>query len=305
MPAARTRQDVPYIMNIGLYGHSLAQWTNKQTFSFGSKLAKHYQANIVNSGCAQGSEERILFELKKTKNLDLAIIFHSNPDYVFVPSHDRDYTTLDRDSLVNKIPDNSLKKWFAMHGYEQCPEDLLEFWQKVPNWACYEILQQFGLVNIFDIGVEQHTITRQMFDDWSNTQDGAVIKQLIKEKDEFAGDVNFYIELFDTMELHKKYLYHHDLQMNRYYGALTQIDQYLKFKKIPVLHCLGPEFWYPNWFKFQSGIVDREIYKLRHEITGHYALFSESENNLTEQGNQIAFDLMIPLITQAFEKVKI
>lgn len=292
-------------MNIGLYGHSMAQWTNKQTFSFGTKLVEHYQANMVNSGCAQGSEERILFELKKTKKLDLAIIFHSNPDFFFVPSHDRDYTTLDRDSLVYKIPDKSIKKWFAMHGFEQCPENLLEFWNKVPNWACYDIMQQFGLVNNFDISVEQHGITQQMFDIWSEKQDATTIKQLIKERNKFSDDINLYLELFDTMELHKKYLYHHDLQMNRYYGALIQIDQYLKFKKIPVLHCLGPKFWYPSWFQFESGIVDSEIHKFRHEITGYYTQFSESENNLTEEGNQLVFDLMVPLIAKAFEKVKI
>jgi hypothetical protein len=292
-------------MNIGLYGHSMAQWTTKQPFSFGTKLVDHFNADIVNSGCAQGSEERILFELKKTKKLDLAIIFHSNPDFFFVPSYNRDYTTLDRDSLVHKIPDKSIKKWFSMHGYEQCPEDLLEFWYKVPNWACYEIMKQFEFVNNFEIGFEKNsTITQQMLSDWSNKQDATTIKQLIKEKNEFAEDVNFYIELFDTMELHKKYLYHHDLQMNRYHGALIQIDQYLKFKKIPVVHCLGPKFWYPNWFTFESGVIDSEIYKLQHEISGHYAQFADSENNMTETGNQIAFDLMIPLIYQALEKVK-
>lgn len=292
-------------MNIGLYGHSQAQWTNKQTFSFGTKLVDHFKANIVNSGCAQGSEERILFELKKTKNLDLAIIFHSNPDYFFVPSHDRDYTTLDRDSLVNKIPDKSIKKWFFMNGYEQCPEDLLEFWHKVPNWACYEIMTQFGCANIFDVGVEQNMVTKQMFDDWSTKQDATTIKQLIKEKNKFAEDINFYLELFDTMELHKKYLYHYDLQMNRYYGALMQIDQYLKFKNIPVVHCLGKPFWYPQWFTFESGIIDKEVFKLQHEITGYHAQFADSENNMNETGNQLVFDKMIPLITQAFEKAKI
>lgn len=293
-------------MNIGLYGHSMAQWDRKQPFSYITKIKDYFEAEIVSTGVAQGSEERILFDLKKTKKIDLAIIFHSNPDFMFIPSLKRDLPTLDRDSLKYKIPNGSIRDWLELHGYVGVPESLLTFWNMIPNWACYELIQQFEFApklfadEIDNLPEEQ----RNLLNNWATSQDATIIKQLIREKNKFSDQVDFYLKLFDLMELHKEYLYHHDLQMNRYYGALIQIDQYLQFKKIPVVHCLGKSFWYPKWFKFSSGSVDDEIYKLQHEIHGHYAMASESDNNMNETGNQIAFDRLIPLIKQAQDKVK-
>lgn len=80
-------------MNIGFYGHSAASWAGQHTDgtkSFITTIVEHYNANLVNTGVPQGSEERILFELKKTKKLDLAVIFHSIPRYLFLPGTRRD-----------------------------------------------------------------------------------------------------------------------------------------------------------------------------------------------------------------------
>jgi hypothetical protein len=51
-------------MNIGIFGHSIANWEHKEPWSFITKLQDHFNANIVNSGCAMCSEERILLQLK-------------------------------------------------------------------------------------------------------------------------------------------------------------------------------------------------------------------------------------------------
>lgn len=75
-------------MKIGFYGDS--RCTIRHQFSFIDLIAKYFTAEIVNIGAKQGSEERILFELKKTKNLDLAIVFHSNPNHIFLPGCERD-----------------------------------------------------------------------------------------------------------------------------------------------------------------------------------------------------------------------
>ena len=76
------------IKHIGFYGHSNCAYRSPDSFI--DMIATHYSADIVNLGVRQGSEDRILFELKKTKKLDLAIIFHSEPQYIFLPGCDRD-----------------------------------------------------------------------------------------------------------------------------------------------------------------------------------------------------------------------
>lgn len=78
-------------MKIGFYGHSIASWINSpNNESFIDRIRLKYSADIVNVGVPQGSEERILFDLKKTKEVDVAIIFHSLIRYVFIPKSNRD-----------------------------------------------------------------------------------------------------------------------------------------------------------------------------------------------------------------------
>ena len=293
-------------MNIGLYGHSMAAWQRQEPWSYITKIQKLYNADIVNFGVAQGSEERILFELKKTKNLNLAIIFHSAPDFIFVPSQPRDYCTVDKDNLLEKVSSGKVKDWFKINGYINVPEELCSWWEAIPNAASFELLKQFGIapqMETDNLSEMDNLRNSTAFKEWcsDNTE---MIRELVKQKVPSQKEVNYWLGLFDALESNKKYLYHHDLQMNRYYGSLIQIDQYLTARNIPAVHCLGKPFWYPSWFKFYSGITDSEIYKLQHEITGHYASFNESENNMSIEGNQIAFDCMLPLIFQALEKVK-
>lgn len=73
---------------IGFFGHSNCAY--RSVGSFIDLFSNYFNASIENIGVRQGSEERILFELKKTKNLDLAIIFHGEPGNIFLPDCDRD-----------------------------------------------------------------------------------------------------------------------------------------------------------------------------------------------------------------------
>lgn len=78
-------------MKIGFFGHSSTCWINSPNKeSFIDQIKEKYSADIVNIGVPQGSEERILFDLKKTKEIDIAIIFHSSPRYIFLPNCNRD-----------------------------------------------------------------------------------------------------------------------------------------------------------------------------------------------------------------------
>ena len=226
-------------MRIGIYGNSIAHWFRKQPHSFISKLQSHYSAKIINTGCAAGSEERILFELKKTKNISVAIIFHADPMHVFVPSLSRDVSSTDKNDLLKKFTTPNNKDWYE--------DDILSF----NNW-----LEEEGIETI-------------------------------------AAD---YAELIDALVLNKKYLYHPDLQRNRYYGALIQIDQYLTHNRIPVIHCLE-KHGIPTWFNFSSGVVDTELYKIYNNPC-YSVKFAESDNCINEAGNEIMFNKLQTMIDQ-------
>ena len=75
-------------LNIGFFGHSHCAGSGYGSFQ--DQVAKHFDANIVNNGVGQSSEERILFEVKKSKLLDVAVIFHSRPVSLFLPKCTRD-----------------------------------------------------------------------------------------------------------------------------------------------------------------------------------------------------------------------
>lgn len=171
-------------MNIGFYGHSSCAYRGVD--SLVDIVAANLNANVINIGVRQGSEERILFELKKSKDLNLAIIFHSEPQYLFLPGSDRDIG-------MNAI-DNSKAEY--------------------------------------------------LFTDFSKTNHPKFI-------DIFKNEQTF-LEIFLNF---KNYLYHPDLQMNRFLGALSQIDQYLYTRQIPSIHVVIKKT-IPNWFTFKSGIVD-------------------------------------------------
>ena len=89
-------------MNIGFYGHSAASWYGDPN-SFIDQVQKKLNSNIVNVGVPQGSEERVLFDLKKTKKIDVAVIFHQcGPRYMFLPNCNRDIT-------MDTVPENKSK----------------------------------------------------------------------------------------------------------------------------------------------------------------------------------------------------
>lgn len=80
---------------LGLYGHSICTNDPRTKGSYQNMLIKRFPTlEIVNIGSGNSSEERIFYELKKTKDLDIAVIFHYRPGAIFIPESNRDvYTT--------------------------------------------------------------------------------------------------------------------------------------------------------------------------------------------------------------------
>jgi hypothetical protein len=99
-------------MNIGFYGHSNCAYRSPKSFL--DLVSSHYNAKIINTGVKQGSEERVLFELKKSKNLDLAIIFHCLPQFLFLPNCDRDISVhdIERNRADQLFADDHLDQQF-------------------------------------------------------------------------------------------------------------------------------------------------------------------------------------------------
>ena len=219
-------------MNIGFYGHSASCWADFPIYgkiSFIDIIVEHFNANLVNKGVPQGSEERILFELKKTKDLDLAIIFHSQPKFLFLPGCHRDITT-------RELQDKAAYLWR-------------------------------------NIGENASELARAKNDYFSYGG--------IKEK--FVNIENF----LQTIHVYKEHLYHPDLAMNRFTGALIQIDQYVTKMNIPCIH-IPTKNKIPTWFEFSSGIVAKEVEEL---CQNYYEI--GLPNNITSTGQKVIADKLI------------
>lgn len=216
-------------MNIRFFGHSQTKYRTKEDhFSIDTFVNiiqdkyKCYDANNSYYGIGACSEERILFYLKKQKNIDMAIIFHAIPTYVFAPG------------FVQDISKGKISK------------DEMSYW---------------------------------------------------KETNKVLAEDLTLDEANDIVNNNKKWFYHQDLQMNRFVGAMMQIDQYCTAKQIPVIHFVHNRI--PKWIKFTSGIVDDEIYKMditHNHLTQYHIGYQNSANSLNEEGNKIIAEKIIEYI---------
>ena len=225
-------------MNIGFYGHSNCAY--RSPASFLDIVADYYNANIINIGVKQGSEERILFELKKSKNLDMAVIFHCLPRFLFLPNSDRDIN-------VHDIERKRADQLFA--------DDHLD--------------QEF------------------------NQENNPKFKKLFSNNETFFNAVNTF----------KDYFYHPDLMMNRYYGALIQIDQYLQNKDITVIHVVDRAYPLPAWFNFTNNIVNFTIMDI---VKEHRATNPFFVNCISEEGNKlVAIELINSIAVSGREVIRL
>ena len=227
-------------MNIQIYGHSICRRAgkpllNEETFSFPESptfVDMLFEKHSLDERCLHqadcSSEERILYFLKKTPlKIDVAIIFHGIPNYIFCPGLDRDLS----------------------------PNVEEDFWAT-------------GLMDRFKL-------RQNILNDKSATELIELDKQDFKQ----------------AYESYTKYFYTNDLAMNRYYGALIQIDQYLTSKKIPAIHCmLNHNLAVPSWFKFSSGIVDYEIASMQTNNEKFPYVSPISANHISLEGNKYIFN---------------
>lgn len=224
------------------FGHSICmRKKDKDVTTFVDLIYEKYNFEFDETigGAACCSEERILYDLKKCKNLELAIIFHSEPSTYFSPADTRDYSR------------NNENDSFTTHlALDICKQD--------------------------------------------KARKNAQLVKLDQDYVKLAHKI--HQELFTTPDLIK----------NRFYGALIQIDQYIKYKNIPTIHCVFTGHL-PVWFSFSHGIVDKNISlyqynelrdperSLIHIKTQegqsipnqYYASYHNSDNAINQEGNYL------------------
>lgn len=88
------------MIKIGFYGHSICSSSYPGTYI--DEIKKHFNAEIVNKGTGRGSEERTLFQLKKTSP-DVAVIFHSHPRFIFLSRYNSDIELQDAEDSVQRL----------------------------------------------------------------------------------------------------------------------------------------------------------------------------------------------------------
>jgi hypothetical protein len=96
-----------------------------------------------------------------------------------------------------------------------------------------------------------------------------------------------------------------------------QIDQFITAKNIPAIHCVTNPTNIPTWFKFTSGIIDKEIGNMQEthlrdpgsecflrDSNNNYIMnpykcsYNISDNSITEEGNIIIADKISKYIDQ-------
>ena len=97
-------------MNIEFFGPSIiASGKNNQNFyTFYDLLLSSFNASSLNTQIPLCSEERILYNLKKTTNIDVALIFHTQPQFIYFPNFTRDHVFYNEKEIHNQLKLSSL-----------------------------------------------------------------------------------------------------------------------------------------------------------------------------------------------------
>ena len=107
-------------MHIEFLGHSIANRNRRGSYDlFTDIIRKKFNAISKHDGFGLCSEERILYFLKKTKGIDLVVIFHADPAFYFGPGFECDFSTMS-DREVEEYYSK-----FTTRFYEQARRDKL------------------------------------------------------------------------------------------------------------------------------------------------------------------------------------
>lgn len=189
-----------FMLKIGFYGHSIC--SNNFVGTYLNSVLTHFDARLVNQGTGMASEERILFELKKTRP-DIAVIFHSQPHYLFLPKYPRDCNLIDSEDTIHRIIQH---KNFGFDGKSPTPwseKELIErdlyslpeavklyrkhiYHTEVHNNRYYGAMMMIDSVCLNTVPVTIHIPILKFLPNWFKLQSGQVLTELSKIVDRRA-----------------------------------------------------------------------------------------------------------------------
>lgn len=141
------------------------------------------------------------------------------------------------------------------------------------------------------------SIERNQLDHWSKTNlqlQMIVDLRYMTSMNSVAIDDDYYWHNMERSSINYQEFFNHDLQRNRFYGALIQIDQYVKAKGIHAIHLPYPKT-IPSWFEFTSGVVDHELGSFQHKVE-HNCSYRETPNAVNPDSNRVMADKLIGYI---------
>lgn len=132
-------------MKIGIFGDSSASWRESNNWGYPSYceiVRDHFSSDTISwHGANTGSLQRTIKNLTRHKNLDLYIIFHSAPDYIYCPGWKRDFSL---DEIKQAASDRSRLDWFEKtlktHG-SHCDDLKIKLKSWVEIWNDEKIMQ--------------------------------------------------------------------------------------------------------------------------------------------------------------------
>ena len=141
-------------MKIGIFGDSSAVWRPNLNWGYQSycELVSDYyfDENTINwYGANTGSLSRTIANIQKHKHLDLYIIFHSAPDYIYSPGWRRDFPL---DEIKQAVRDKNALEAFKEQLRRHSPFNYdnikfeLQFW--LNTWHNEKLLQLNFVANL-------------------------------------------------------------------------------------------------------------------------------------------------------------
>jgi hypothetical protein len=129
-------------MNLYVFGNSITfrkpVMTRNSPKTFVDILFEKYNVpdydHLYSAACC--SEERILYFLKKIKEIDIAIIFHSLPEFFFVPALERDFNAIGENNYFWTDPN-----WNHLNILASVQEDkpiTLHEWRMLRNYINFD-----------------------------------------------------------------------------------------------------------------------------------------------------------------------
>lgn len=133
-------------MNIEFFGPSIiaSGRQSKKYDTFFDLILESFNATSLNTQIPLCSEERLLYNLKKTTNIDVALVFHTQPQFIYFPNFTRDHVFYNEKEIMEQLKYSSLD---FIEEFKQNKKDHVDPWmlkrQKIESNRSLDFLTDF------------------------------------------------------------------------------------------------------------------------------------------------------------------